>query len=203
MPADAPATVLRPALIGITPRGNGPPPDVVQDYLELVGMKPQEPRHDARTRPRRPGRCLLARSPRCAQVPPQLDRLQRADGARVVPDHFLRRWDPVTVLFPTATGPAGGGPEDAPERFATLAPPKPGAWTWLTPTTLQFRPTEPWEPLRRETVTVGGAATSWCRCCPLPTATGPSRTTPTAPPTSTRSPCASTSRWTWPPWPGC
>ncbi len=26
-----------------------------------------------------------------AQVPPQLDRLQRADGARVVPDHFLRR----------------------------------------------------------------------------------------------------------------
>jgi hypothetical protein len=41
VPADAAATVLRPALIGITPRGNGPPPDVVQTYLELVGMKPQ------------------------------------------------------------------------------------------------------------------------------------------------------------------
>ena len=35
-------TVLRPALVGITPRGNGPPPDVVQTYLELVGMKPQK-----------------------------------------------------------------------------------------------------------------------------------------------------------------
>ena len=41
VPPDASPTVLRPALIGITPRGNGPPPDVVQSYLELVGMKPQ------------------------------------------------------------------------------------------------------------------------------------------------------------------
>ncbi len=108
-----------------------------------------------------------------AQAPPQLDRLQRADGTRVVPDHFLRRWDPVTVLFPAATGPAAGGAEDAPERFATLSPPKPGAWTWLTPTTLQFRPTDPWEPLRRETVTVGGAATTLVPLLPPPTATGP------------------------------
>ncbi len=78
----------------------------------------------------------------------------------MVPDHFLRRWDPVTVLFPAATGPAAAGRRTQPERYATLSPPKPGAWTWLTPTTLQFRPTEPWEPLRRETVTVGGAATT-------------------------------------------
>ena len=42
VPPDAPPTLLRPALIGITPRGNGPPPDVVQSYLELVGMKPQK-----------------------------------------------------------------------------------------------------------------------------------------------------------------
>jgi hypothetical protein len=41
VPPGAPPTVLRPALVGITPRGNGPPPDVVQHYLELVGMKPQ------------------------------------------------------------------------------------------------------------------------------------------------------------------
>ena len=41
VPPGAPTTVLRPAVIGITPRGNGPPPEVVQQYLELVGMKPQ------------------------------------------------------------------------------------------------------------------------------------------------------------------
>ena len=42
VPPSAPPTLLRPALVGVTPRGNGPPPDVVQGYLELVGMKPQK-----------------------------------------------------------------------------------------------------------------------------------------------------------------
>ena len=40
VPATASPTLLRPALVGITPRGNGPPPDVAEGYLELVGMKP-------------------------------------------------------------------------------------------------------------------------------------------------------------------
>lgn len=40
VPPGAPTTTLRPAVVGITPRGNGPPPDVAQGYLELVGMKP-------------------------------------------------------------------------------------------------------------------------------------------------------------------
>lgn len=39
---NAPPTTLRPAVIGITPRGNGPPPDVAAGYLALVGMKLQE-----------------------------------------------------------------------------------------------------------------------------------------------------------------
>ncbi len=107
-------------------------------------------------------------------VPPQLDRLQRADGAHVVPDRFLRRWDPVTILFDTATGPEAGGPEDAPERLVSLSPPKPGSWTWLGAKTLQFRPTEPWEPLQRQTVTVSGVATRLVPLLPVPSATGPS-----------------------------
>jgi len=118
--------------------------------------------------------CLLfLAAPASAQAPPQLDRLQRADSASVVPDRFLRSWDPVTVLLPADTGPAGGGPEDRPERFATLDPPHPGAWTWLGPRTLQFRPAEPWQPLRRETVTVGGSATRLVPLLPLPVSTAP------------------------------
>ena len=35
------AATLRPAVVGIAPRPSGPPPDVVQTYLELAGMKPQ------------------------------------------------------------------------------------------------------------------------------------------------------------------
>ena len=117
---------------------------------------------------------FLLATPALAQVPPTLDRLQRADGTQVLPDHFLRRWDPITVLFGRDAGPAQGGPENDPDRVVTLAPAKPGAWTWLGPRTLQFRPTEPWEALRRETVTLDGKATTLVPLLTPPTATGPS-----------------------------
>ncbi len=41
-PADAPTATLRPAVIGITPRGSGPPPDVAKKYLDLVGLSPKD-----------------------------------------------------------------------------------------------------------------------------------------------------------------
>jgi uncharacterized protein YfaS (alpha-2-macroglobulin family) len=124
---------------------------------------------------------LPARAEMAPPVPPQLDRLQRADGAHVAPDRFLRQWDPVTILFDQPAGPEAGGPEDAPDRLVTLSPPKPGSWTWLGPKTLQFRPAEPWEPLRRETVTLvgtgagtgAGVATRLVPLLPVPSATGP------------------------------
>lgn len=34
--------VLRPAVLGITPRSSGPPPEVAQRYLELVGLAPKD-----------------------------------------------------------------------------------------------------------------------------------------------------------------
>ena len=106
-------------------------------------------------------------------VPPPLDQVQRADGALVVPDHFLRRWDPVTVFFPADTGPAQAGPEDHPDRFVTLAPDQPGAWRWLGPRVLQFRPAEPWAPLRRVIVTAGSRTATLVPLLPEPTETGP------------------------------
>ncbi len=106
----------------------------------------------------------------------QLDRLQRADGALVVPDRFLRRWDPVTVFFGRDTGPSAGGPEDAPERLVTISPPVPGAWQWLNARALQFRPTEPWTPLQRITLTAGGRSTQLVPLLPAPVATAPAAT---------------------------
>ena len=41
VPPGGTAAILRPAVVGIAPRPSGPPPDVVRDYLELAGMKPQ------------------------------------------------------------------------------------------------------------------------------------------------------------------
>ena len=123
---------------------------------------------------------LLLAGPALAQtqappplVPPVLDQLRRADGARVIPDRFLRRWDPITVLFPDDAGPASGGPEDAPERLVQLDPPQPGAWTWLGARTLQFRPADPWRALAPVTVSLGASRTRLVPLLPTPVSTGP------------------------------
>ncbi|KIM00344.1 Large extracellular alpha-helical protein [Paramagnetospirillum magnetotacticum MS-1] len=87
------------------------------------------------------------------------DQLRRPGGAQVVPEHFLRSWDPVTVFFDADTGPAKGGAEDHPERVVTLDPPHPGAFTWMDSRTLQFRPTVAWPPMGRFAWTVQGRRT--------------------------------------------
>lgn len=79
-----------------------------------------------------------------------------SSGTTVVPDRFLRRWDPITFFFARNAGPAAPGPEDRPERWVGLQPAHPGAFTWLDARTLQFRPAEPWPPLARFTCTVEG-----------------------------------------------
>ncbi|MFT5679710.1 MAG: hypothetical protein ACI8RZ_000615 [Myxococcota bacterium] len=80
----------------------------------------------------------------------------QVSGVVIVPDAHLRRWDPVTIFFPRAVGPAGGGAEDRPSRHLSDFPDHPGAFTWLDRKTLQFRPAEPWPPLSRLTWSAGG-----------------------------------------------
>ncbi|MFZ4531086.1 MAG: MG2 domain-containing protein [Alsobacter sp.] len=101
------------------------------------------------------------------------DVLKRADGARMVPELFLRRWDPITLFFDRDTGPAGGGPEDAPDRVVTLQPPQAGAWQWLDARTLQFRPADPWTPLQTVRVKARGAETALVPLLPMPTGSSP------------------------------
>ena len=55
----------------------------------------------------------------------------QAEGTVLVPDQFLRRWDPVTVFFDRDRGPAQAGPEDRPERYVSLNPAHPGVFRWL------------------------------------------------------------------------
>lgn len=42
VPPDAATTLLRPAVVGVTPRGSGPPPEVAQRYYDLVGLTPKD-----------------------------------------------------------------------------------------------------------------------------------------------------------------
>ncbi|MCP5010557.1 MAG: alpha-2-macroglobulin [Aestuariibacter sp.] len=67
----------------------------------------------------------------------------------IVPDTFLRRWDPVTIFFDSAKGKRAGQAEDNPEKYLTVEPAHAGAYTWLNDKTLQFRPAEPWPPLSK------------------------------------------------------
>ncbi len=89
---------------------------------------------------------LLPVTPALAERPVTLS---APEEVTLVPEHYLRRWDPVTLFFDGREGPAGGGAEHHPERLVTMSPAHPGAWTWLDGRTLQFRPAEPWPPLTR------------------------------------------------------
>lgn len=117
---------------------------------------------------------LGAGAPSRGELPAPLDRLQRADGARIVPERFLRSWDPVTVFFDRDLGPAAGGPEDAPERLVTIAPAVSGAWQWLGPRTLQFRPAEAWKPLQDVTFKGDGWNARLVPLLPVPVSASPS-----------------------------
>ncbi|HLX09482.1 MAG TPA: MG2 domain-containing protein [Thermoanaerobaculia bacterium] len=94
-----------------------------------------------------------------ASGPTRQQPARRAGHPVVVPDHFLRRWDPVTVFFDRDLGPARGGPEDDPGRWVKVTPRQPGAFRWLDAHTLQFTPAEPWPPLTRFSWTAGGTTT--------------------------------------------
>jgi alpha-2-macroglobulin len=101
------------------------------------------------------------------------DRLQRTDGAKVVPEKFLRSWDPITIFFDSDNGSKAGGAEDAPSKFATLTPEPAGEWRWLGPRALQFRPAEPWKPLQRVSIKARGAETRLVTLLPAPKSTSP------------------------------
>src|SRR5262245_17671480 len=74
-----------------------------------------------------------------------------SSGLTVVPEEFLRRWDPVTFLSTDSPGPSDGGPEDHPEKFVKMSPAHPGAFSWVDGHTLMFKPAEPWPALARYT----------------------------------------------------
>ncbi len=108
-----------------------------------------------------------------AEPAPSFDRVQRADGARVVPEKFLRDWDPITIFFDADVGAKAGGAADSHEKLATLSPEPAGEWRWLGPRALQFRPAEPWTPLQRVTIKSGAAETRLIALLPTPSSTAP------------------------------
>ena len=78
------------------------------------------------------------------------------EGVTVVPEIFLRSYDPVTVFFPEESGPSTGAPADDPGELLQIEPDHPGEYRWLDAKTLQFLPTVRWPALQRFTLSVNG-----------------------------------------------
>ncbi|WP_052711743.1 Ig-like domain-containing protein [Elstera litoralis] len=102
-----------------------------------------------------------------------LDHTQRADGAVLVPDRFLRRWDSLTLFLDQDQGPKTPAAEDQPGRFVDLNPPQPGAWQWINPRTLHFKPAEPWPAGQGVTVRIGARSERLTVLMPAPVAVIP------------------------------
>lgn len=98
---------------------------------------------------------------------------QRPEHSIIVPDQFLRRWDPVTLFFNKNTGSAANTAEDHPQRYVSMSPDHPGAYTWLDRRTLQFRPAEPWPPLTRFNWRIGKETVSLTTLMDAPLLTVP------------------------------
>ncbi|TNE44141.1 MAG: hypothetical protein EP343_30785 [Deltaproteobacteria bacterium] len=71
-----------------------------------------------------------------------------ATSTNIVPQHFLRSYDTVTVVFAKDLGPAKPKAEDQGAKYLAFQPAVPGAYRWLDSKTLEFRPSQPWPALQ-------------------------------------------------------
>lgn len=94
------------------------------------------------------------------------------DETIILPEKFLRGYDPVTVYYQDNRGP-GRGPADDGRRRLKIEPDWPGGWFWLDRKTLQFRPAEPWPALARFAARSGDASRVLTTMMSAPSAMSP------------------------------
>ncbi len=105
-----------------------------------------------------------------------------ARGDTIVPDRWLRTFDPVTVFFRSSRGPSEPSVELNPDRYATLDPPHPGGWRWLNSNVLQFEPAEPWPAYTTFRIQAGNATATLSTLIAGPVTTDPAQNEPDVPP---------------------
>lgn len=106
-------------------------------------------------------------------IPADLGQQPAGSGARILPEQFLRGFDPITVYFSSDQVPANAHADDGEKRLK-ITPAWPGAWSWVDRRTLQFRPAEPWPALARYQVTAGGSTRTLTTMMAAPSAMAPS-----------------------------
>jgi alpha-2-macroglobulin len=91
----------------------------------------------------------------------------------IVPDRFLRGYDPVTVFYDSPVGPSRGGPADGGGELLTIVPAVPGEYRWLDARTIQFLPAVPWPALREYRVQARGRSVTLTTMMVPPAAVSP------------------------------
>ena len=94
-------------------------------------------------------------------------------GVTLLPESFLRGYDPVTAYFPSPQVGPKAHADDGAQRLKVV-PEWPGAWVWVDQRTLQFRPAEPWPPLARFQFSAGGQTRTLTTMMSAPQAMVPS-----------------------------
>lgn len=74
----------------------------------------------------------------------------------ILPEKFLREYDPITIFF-TEAKPVKAGPEDHPEKYIDMNIDQPGEFRWVDDKTLQFKPASAWSPLKKYYIKAGGS----------------------------------------------
>ncbi len=105
--------------------------------------------------------------------PADLGQRPQAGGTTILPEQFLRGYDPVTVYFPSDQVSSIATADDGAKRLK-LAPDWPGAYVWVDRRTLQFRPAEPWPGLARFNFEAAGARRTLTTMMSAPSAMAPS-----------------------------
>jgi alpha-2-macroglobulin len=101
---------------------------------------------------------------------------QAALRSTIVPDTFLRGYDPVTVFYDRAVSPVpgGAGPADGPGAYLTVSPTVAGEYRWLDAKTVLFLPAVPWPALREITIQAKDRSVRLTTMMVVPSAISPS-----------------------------
>ncbi|MBN1524599.1 MAG: hypothetical protein JW904_08955 [Spirochaetales bacterium] len=83
---------------------------------------------------------------------PEVRQALDKQGLVIIPESYLRGYDPITVFFSSDVGPKDGGPLDNPKGLLEISPPHPGEYRFIDSRTLQFLPAEGWPALRSYTI---------------------------------------------------
>ncbi|MBN2354429.1 MAG: hypothetical protein JXD23_17795 [Spirochaetales bacterium] len=103
-----------------------------------------------------------------------LEETLRSKGVVIIPETFLRGYDPITVFYARSVGPAAGGPLDNPGDLLSVSPAVPGEYRFVDARTVQFLPAVAWPALKNFTVKARGASRTLFTLMVPPTSLSPS-----------------------------